>query len=187
MRAYKFLDETFGLKTLTEKRLKISTLEDLNDPFELIPFDLRNREVRVAVKNTREQLARTRGMLCFSATWSDPVLWAHYANKHKGICIGFEIPDDDTELPNASDTYLIDCRLRGGLSSTMLMHCFLQNIAIGSTSKKYESISRLENNQENGKKYFRPFDETLRPVVIIAGARCKLSRKPAHICAWKYR
>jgi hypothetical protein len=83
MRAYKFLDEKFGLKTLAEKRLKISRLDDLNDPFELIPFDIRNRANRFALKRVRAQLARNRGMLCFSGNWRDPVLWAHYSDKHR--------------------------------------------------------------------------------------------------------
>lgn len=94
MRAYKFLDANFALKSLSERRLKISTLQDLNDPFELIPYELSNRTNRLAMRRTRDHLARNRGMLCFSATWHDPVLWAHYSDKHKGVCIGFEIPQD---------------------------------------------------------------------------------------------
>lgn len=50
MRAYKFLDAHFGLRSLTEKRLKISTLRDLNDPFELLPYELSNRMHRMAMR-----------------------------------------------------------------------------------------------------------------------------------------
>jgi hypothetical protein len=42
MKVYKFLDAHYGLKSLSEKRLKISTLKDLNDPFELLPYELSN-------------------------------------------------------------------------------------------------------------------------------------------------
>jgi len=86
MRAYKFLNEHFGLKSLSEKRIKISEIHELNDPFELIPFDLGDRRHRVAMIRMRDQLASDGiGILCFSATWSDPVIWAHYSDKHKGI------------------------------------------------------------------------------------------------------
>jgi hypothetical protein len=33
-------------------------------------------------------------MLCFSAAWNDPVIWAHYCDKHRGICLGYNVPDD---------------------------------------------------------------------------------------------
>ena len=72
MRVYKFLDEEFGLKTLREKRLKISTLDDLNDPFELLPYNLKDKNQRRALQNTRKELARNRGILCFSADWRYP-------------------------------------------------------------------------------------------------------------------
>jgi hypothetical protein len=56
MRVYKFLDAHFGLKTLTEKRLKISTIEDLNDPFELLPFGMTNKIKRDALNRARKEL-----------------------------------------------------------------------------------------------------------------------------------
>jgi hypothetical protein len=40
MRAYKFLDAQFGLKSMCERRLKQSRVSDLNDPFELRSFDV---------------------------------------------------------------------------------------------------------------------------------------------------
>jgi hypothetical protein len=38
--------------------------------------------------------ARRFGMLCFSSDWHNPVQWSHYAEKHRGICLGFDVPDD---------------------------------------------------------------------------------------------
>jgi hypothetical protein len=174
MLAYKFLDATFGLKSLSERRLKISTLEDLNDPFELMPFDLRNRANRLAVKRARDQLAAKRGMLCFSATWKDPVLWAHYADKHRGLCIGFEIPDQ------AAVTRLVEYvpnRLPFPLSLGLadierMLFTKFQNW-------EYEQEVRIFlalNDRENG-LYFRSFDNLLNPVVVIAGARCTLPKQ----------
>ena len=64
-RASKFLDAQFGLESLREKRLKISTLNDLNDPFELLPYEMSDRNPRSALRETRDQLARDRGILCF--------------------------------------------------------------------------------------------------------------------------
>jgi hypothetical protein len=93
MRVYKFLDAKFGIKSLAEKRLKISTVEDLNDPFELLPFGMVDKTKRMALNLARTTWGTTHGMLCFSADWRDPVIWAHYSDKHHGLCLGFEIPD----------------------------------------------------------------------------------------------
>ena len=30
-----------------------------------------------------------RGVCCFSATFENPLLWSHYANQHRGVCIGY--------------------------------------------------------------------------------------------------
>ncbi len=84
MRAYKFLDKQFGLKSLYERRLKQSRIHGLNDPFELTPYDLTDPQLRQAFLKTRDDM-KERGMLCFSAEWSDPVIWAHYSDKHRGL------------------------------------------------------------------------------------------------------
>jgi hypothetical protein len=68
MRVYKFLDAKFGMKSLAEKRLKISTVDDLNDPFELLPFGMADKTIRMALKNARTTWAATYGMLCLVLT-----------------------------------------------------------------------------------------------------------------------
>jgi hypothetical protein len=32
-----------------------------------------------------------RGVCCFSAVMDNPLLWSHYANEHKGFCIGYSL------------------------------------------------------------------------------------------------
>ena len=94
-RVYKFLPEEWALDDIEKQHIKISRICDLNDPFELIPFDLTDKEQPDAQIRTRTELFSGRGigMLCFSFKWLNPVLWAHYADKHKGICLGFDLPD----------------------------------------------------------------------------------------------
>jgi hypothetical protein len=36
---------------------------------------------------------KRHGLLCFSKTWHDPVLWSHYGEKHRGICLGYDLQD----------------------------------------------------------------------------------------------
>src|SRR5260370_27604144 len=100
MRVYKVLDAKFGMTSLVEKRLKISTVEDLNDPSELLPFGMADKTTRMALNNTRRTWAATHGMLCFSSDWSNPVIWTHYSDKHRAVCLGFEIPDVNGTMVN---------------------------------------------------------------------------------------
>jgi len=62
MRAYKFLDAHFGLKSLYERRLKPSRISDLNDPFELVPYDLTDPVFRQTFLQTRDQMDEDRGV-----------------------------------------------------------------------------------------------------------------------------
>ena len=45
-RLYYYTGKQWGIKSLWEKRLKIARYQDLNDPFELIPFDRTNKRSR---------------------------------------------------------------------------------------------------------------------------------------------
>lgn len=58
MRVYKFLTAEFAMKSLREKRLKISTLDDLNYPFDLLPYEMRKQHIRSAVRSLTSDLAR---------------------------------------------------------------------------------------------------------------------------------
>jgi len=93
MRAYHLLSERWALESLAQGRLKLSLLEDMNDPFELLAVELNSPEQRRFFRRLREAMHKTVGVLCFSRSWSNPVLWSHYADRHRGICLGFDIPD----------------------------------------------------------------------------------------------
>ena len=71
-RAYKFLPEEWARDDIKKQHIKISMFCDLNDPFELIPFDLSNEDQRDALIHTRKELSDV-GLLCFSFKWSNPL------------------------------------------------------------------------------------------------------------------
>ncbi|WP_205123629.1 DUF2971 domain-containing protein [Cognatilysobacter lacus] len=87
------MNEEFGLKDLREKRLKISRVAQLNDPFELLAVDLAKAENRKLIKAWKGTFGNRHGLVCFSRSWRNPVQWSHYADKHKGICLGFDVAD----------------------------------------------------------------------------------------------
>lgn len=109
MRVYHFLPQEWAFDDIQKKRLKISLIEDLNDPFELMGVDTSDPLVYQALLDTRQEIASESGVVCFSRSWSNPVLWSHYADKHKGIVLGFEIPHS-SEFPVLMEVSYIDVR-----------------------------------------------------------------------------
>jgi hypothetical protein len=65
MRVYYFTNEEFGLSNIINERLKISMLDDLNDPFEFFGIDLSDKAFRKAFKGGRDAAAKMAGVICF--------------------------------------------------------------------------------------------------------------------------
>ncbi len=93
-RVYKFTTAEHGLCNIEQGRLKISTIDDLNDPFDLAPFDTTQPEFQRAQEALVTYYRNHAGLLCFSRNWDNLLLWSHYGAGHKGICSGFDIADD---------------------------------------------------------------------------------------------
>jgi hypothetical protein len=184
MRAYKFLDSHFGLTALREKRLKQSHVEELNDPFELLPCDLTDPAIRNTFLQTRENINKARVVVCFSEHWCDPVIWAHYSDKHRGLCLGFEIPNPKGEVEDESGPVrYIEKPLHfpadfSELGDTERFEITRNILFTKFINWKYEHEIRLwaELKQEENGLHFRKFDDDLRIVEVIVGEKSKLNR-----------
>jgi hypothetical protein len=94
---YHFTTAKFALDNLRNRRLKIAQFDDLNDPFELKSVNLCDPIHAQAFDGTEDfegykaEMARRFGVLCFSEEKTDVLQWAHYADRHKGICLGFDV------------------------------------------------------------------------------------------------
>ena len=75
LRAYHFTSAKHALDDLRNSRLKIATIEDLNDPFELLGMDISGTDDRLKFRAWRKSMAESFGMVCFSRNWHNPVLW----------------------------------------------------------------------------------------------------------------
>lgn len=93
MIVYYFTSAKYGIENLKNRRLKVSDFSNVNDPFELLGIELRDKVVRKAVNFEKSQISKRYGLLCFSVDKYNPVQWAHYAENHKGVCLGFDIPE----------------------------------------------------------------------------------------------
>lgn len=87
--------ETAQKYILPEWRMKLSTFDKVNDPFELLCADQSENFQRSVLKTLREHWIRRVGFICFSSNWESPLMWAHYADSHKGVCLGFDLLDEE--------------------------------------------------------------------------------------------
>ena len=94
MRLYKFYSARWAREALDRKRLKISTLSDINDPFEFGALSASTKEERAALNRSRCGLMKNKGIVSFSDSWKSPLLWSHYADNHAGIALGFDVAPD---------------------------------------------------------------------------------------------
>jgi hypothetical protein len=92
-RLYYFTGKQFALENLKKRHLKISFANEVNDIFELTPFDFGRdgKHLRCAWRNSRDKHAMSHGFICFSDNWNSPAMWGHYADNHEGVCYGFDV------------------------------------------------------------------------------------------------
>ncbi len=171
MRVYHFIDEEFGLKVLREKRLKISKIMELNDPFEFLGMELSNPEFRKAMKSTKKQLSKTKGILCFSKTWTNPVQWSHYANNHKGICLGFDIPKNSLAKVNYVNERLAH---DGHIDETLMTKFLTTKFSHWSYEQEYRAFLSLDEEEDGF--YYLSFSENLNLRQVIIGVRSSVTR-----------
>ena len=86
MRLYHYMEADYLLGSISSNALKISTMNSLNDPYEMLPANVSREEMQEILKNT--------GILCLSKTVDSSAMWAHYANRHTGVALEFEFCDE---------------------------------------------------------------------------------------------
>lgn len=94
MKLYHFINAQYGLEAIEKRRLKVSRLEAINDPLEFSYLYSDRPEDTEALKFTLECFAANARLLCFCALFENPVMWSHYADRHRGVCLGLEVVDD---------------------------------------------------------------------------------------------
>ena len=90
-RLYHFTEAKHGLDDLRNRRLKIAQFNNLNDPFELRSVDLSDPTNKLAFDLWIMEIAPRFGLLCFSQNWKAIPQWSHYAERHRGVCLGFDV------------------------------------------------------------------------------------------------
>jgi hypothetical protein len=174
MLVYHYLAAEWALDDLRKRRVKIATFDDLNDPFELLVFNMSDKNLREKLTQFKEKEARKYGFLCFSRSWKNPVLWSHYADKHRGFCLGFIVRDDMAkEISYIKRRLVLDIKTVGEKD----MHQLLWTKYKGwSYEEEVRLYARLQRPDGSTTFYFHDFDNDVQLKEIIAGPLCSVAK-----------
>jgi hypothetical protein len=175
MLVYHFTTAQFGLSNVTLGRIKVSRFSTLNDPFELLAIDTADIDLRIGVSAKKRQIDENEGLICFCRDWRDPVLWSHYGEKHRGVCLEFNIPKE----------FLKPVRYVKGLRKIDVLSPSVKQATIDRLLDrlrytkfigwKYENEVRkivvLSAANLQGDDYFLPFSEELKLTKVILGPK----------------
>lgn len=178
MRVYHFTKAMHALSSVKDRRIKISTIHELNDPFEFACIDTGEVSLRKTVRAYRENLGSRFGMLCFSRSWRNPVLWAHYADRHRGICLGFDV--DDTRLMEviySPERIAFEPSIHmpdGKIDETFARTVVSTKYEMWSYEEEVRAYVDLQDKDPATGLYFFNFEDglTLREVIVGADSDC---------------
>jgi hypothetical protein len=180
-RVYHFISACYGLDDLRNRHLKIAQIDELNDPFELWTFaqpDHFSRQVSIAFK---EEMALRHGLLCFSLDWHNPLLWSHYADKHRGIALGFDVDEEMLWPVSYVKSRLNPERLYTEVAQeNMNIEVDYRLLFSKYIDWQYESETRvyttLKDRNPDG-FYFYDFSEQIVLREVIAGPHCMCTER----------
>ena len=178
MRVYYLTGAQFALSNLALRRIKVSRFSDLNDPFELLAVDINNKEYRPAIRSTKEEINKSKGLVCFSRSWSNPLMWGHYGERHTGICLGFDVPDEmlaDVIYAKKLLKLEIDKKTKKPmLTEEVMKKLLLTKFYDWQYENEVRLFVELDHDTIESGKYFYSFSNDLILREVILGPHCEL-------------
>ena len=175
MRVYHLLPRKWALCDLKHGRLKVATFDDLNDPFELRGLALEDPAERLRFNRWHNRTAARLGLLCFSKSWRNPVLWSHYADKHKGICLGFDVPESCLHEVKYMSERLQFAQIIP--NEGQLQQLLRTKFKDWEYEAEYRRIVSLNETCAINNLHYLPFCSDLRLQEVVLGARCTVQKK----------
>jgi|GEM_PF-660336 len=190
MIVYHFISSEFALKALRDRRLKISRINELNDPFEFCAVYFSDVDTKIKLETFKNRVNGQYGVICFSEQYHDPVLWSHYADGHRGVALVFEISDDYAiPIDYQPERFKLDVDAaiqRGGFDESYLNQLISTRFSSWGYEKEIRMTCRLSDHfcqiDSKGRKvYFESLSlesfglDPLKLIGLIRGIRCDLT------------
>ena len=145
--------------------------------FEFISASADNEEIRWALIQTRRQLSEKRGLLCFSLDWKNPVQWSHYADRHRGLCIDFDVPEADvSRVVYVSQRETIDREKLMSDGLPFMDRMMRTKFKHWSYEREVRMFVNLEQPDQKSGLYFKSFCKNLQVTDVIVGVNSDISR-----------
>jgi hypothetical protein len=184
IRLFRYFKDLHALDFLERGMLHVGRIAEFNDYFEWRPgvhghSDDESEKLRIIMDKCFDGINTQYGIICFSESCSEPILWSTYGDRHKGIVIEFDIPKGPSleKVNYCCDRLTIDVEnLRGGKISEDAKITFLEctfNKAIGwSFEKEWRLSVLLEKQYYDGANYWLKIDALKYVKRIIFGEFC---------------
>lgn len=154
----------------------MSTFEDLNDPFELLSARLPKRSLRIALSAFKTDAHGSIGILCFGRSWENPVIWSHYADKHRGMCLGFDILDKYAipvkYIADRTAVRFLDGVKSNGVDPKYVLDLMRSKYKAWSYENEIRMFVGLDEAEKDSGMFFYPFGSELMLREVILGPRC---------------
>jgi hypothetical protein len=181
VRGFHLLPAQHAVSSVLQQRLKVARLSEVNDPFELLGLDCLKMVRRQALSGFRTEQDKKIGLLSFSRAWSNPVLWSHYADGHKGMCLGFDLDPklglkglqevkygaDKLKLADDVDPATIPPHVQEALLVTKFRHWEYE--------EELRAFVGLSSTVRESGLFFYPFGDGMRLREVILGPLCPAS------------
>lgn len=175
VRAYYLTSAEHGINAIALSRLKVARFSDVNDPFEVFGVNFHERGTRKIIRSFKNNYDGEKGLLCFTSDWSNSMIWSHYASKHKGICLGFNL-----KRTRVLQVEYVKDRIRANLNGKNSIPKALEERLLRTKADywEYENELRIlvdlsKANREQG-LYFLPFDADMQLAEVILGPLSEL-------------
>lgn len=183
MRLYYFTTAAHGLSAIRDERLKISEINQLNDAFEFLGLALSSPESRKKMREIKNAISEEIGIICLSKKWNHVLMWSHYGEKHKGICLGFDVHCEYSPI-NYTNKRLTSISLGASNEQEITISQLRDSLFYKFSAWKYEKEYRLicrkyQISSENG-LFFQPFGSDLDLKEVIVGCDSKITRADIH-------
>ncbi len=179
MKLYYFTTAHYGLSNIAKQRLKVATLHDMNDPFELLCVNARHKQTRQALRRLKDWAHREFGVLCFSPHWRNLLMWSHYADRHRGVALELDVDSAsviDVQYTNVRVDWDVPKILSGGGFTTEHAEAIFKTKA---SHWEYEEerrvVIKLREAHREEDMYFERVSPTLRIVGIVLGPLCAVT------------
>jgi hypothetical protein len=123
------------------------------------------------LRELKKDMSQRYGIICFCKRGHNPLLRSHYADKHRGICLGFDVDDRGLRRVN----YVAD---RPDLQIPSTIESIQELLFTKFKDWEYEQEWRnwFRLDERHNDHYFYPFDDFVQLREVIAGPLCETGK-----------